>query len=146
MATTQKALPRGIRNRNPGNLKYTPANLWAGMSGRDSDGFCVFYTATKGIRALGIDIVNAVQLDGCDTLSRLISHYAPPDDNDTAQYVRYVTYAVGLMADSRVVLSRDLFPLVLAIINRENGEVPYAYDLIAASLVDAYALIDRQHP
>lgn len=44
--------PRGIRNNNPGNIKWSSANNWDGQTGQDASGFAVFSDATYGLRAM----------------------------------------------------------------------------------------------
>ena len=51
MADGTEKLPRGIRNKNPGNIKL--GTDWDGLADEQSDPvFCVFKEAVWGIRAL----------------------------------------------------------------------------------------------
>lgn len=43
--------PEGIRNNNPGNIKWSPANAWEGQTGSDPSGFAVFSDPVYGLRA-----------------------------------------------------------------------------------------------
>lgn len=46
------SLPVGIRNNNPGNIKWSAANNWDGQIGQDSQGFVIFSSMLYGIRAM----------------------------------------------------------------------------------------------
>ena len=51
MVDGMEKLPRGIRNKNPGNIKL--GTKWDGLADEQSDPvFCVFSEAVWGIRAL----------------------------------------------------------------------------------------------
>jgi len=138
----EKALPRGIRNCNPGNLRPLGSGTWMGQKGQDSKGFLTFRNASFGIRALGIDLVVAMVRDGFNTVETLIAHYAPPEFNDTASYVEYVCGVLNTRSDYPIGPAVDLFGLVLAIIHYENGNQPYSLKTVALALADAYAEIE----
>jgi hypothetical protein len=112
----QANLPLGLRNNNPGDLR--PGDEWQGMIGVN-EGFIVFSDITWGIRALVRDLVNAIN-EGFDTITTLITHYAPPSENDTAGYIASVSSDTGL--DPGLQLGTDpdtLSSLVRAIMNKE---------------------------
>ena len=52
-----KTQPRGVRNRNPGNIDFNPRNAWQGQLGLEqgvaNPRFARFDVAENGIRALG---------------------------------------------------------------------------------------------
>ena len=51
MVDGMEKLPRGIRNKNPGNIKL--GTDWDGLSAEQTDPtFCIFDEAVMGIRAL----------------------------------------------------------------------------------------------
>lgn len=84
-------LPLGLRNNNPGNIRPT-GDAWQGMIGTN-EGFVVFQNIAYGIRAMATDIGNDIRLDGLNTLTKLITEYAPPSENDTQAYItRMVGY------------------------------------------------------
>jgi hypothetical protein len=57
---TNLALPRGVRNNNPLNIKYNAANNWDGQTGQDSAGYAMFSDPSYGLRA-GIMILQTYQ-------------------------------------------------------------------------------------
>lgn len=112
-------LPIGLRNNNPGNIR--PGDAWQGMTG-ENGGFIVFQDIDWGLRALATDITNKVQ-EGYNTITALISRYAPPSENDTAAYIAAVSADTGLPADQVISLDAGtLHDLVRAIMNHENGD------------------------
>lgn len=112
-------LPRGLRNNNPGNIRE--GDTWQGMIGLDSGDFIIFQDISWGVRALATDITNEFK-KGNNTISKFISIYAPPSENDTAAYIASVSADTGF--DPNLALALDqgsLQSLVRAIMNRELG-------------------------
>lgn len=116
---------RGIRNNNPGNLRGN--DLWLGRTGQDEGGFLKFKTPQAGIRALAINIKNQQKKHGINTIEELINKYAPKNENDTANYIQFVSEQTGINPRQRLNLSnpKNLYKLSKAIILMENGSVPY---------------------
>jgi len=127
---------RGLRNNNPGNIRYDGTD-WEGLASPPTDGtFCIFTDPVYGIRALGKILTNYVALDGVpSTVTALISRWAPPSENDTAAYIADVDEQLGLTPGNDAVdLSVSLPALVAAIISHENGLQPYASNTILTGL------------
>ena len=122
---------RGIRNNNPGNIRYT-GTAWEGLSDPPSDGtFCVFTDPVYGIRALARILTNYVGADNVrPTVTGLISRWAPPSENDTASYIADVSSRLGVDPNATLDLSSSLPELVGAIISHENVVNPYDPTLI----------------
>ena len=73
------ALPRGIRNNNPGNLILTGIK-WRGSvpSYKNTDKtFEQFVDYSYGVRAMLMDIIKDVVVDRQNTIRELITEYAP---------------------------------------------------------------------
>ena len=119
--------PRGIRNNNPGNIRASSAETWQGQTGVDSGGMCIFSDATYGIRALSKLLLTYHDHYGLSTINGIISRWAPPNENDTAAYIRAVCDSTSFGADAwlRVGDPSVLAALVRAIIHQENGQQPY---------------------
>ncbi|MCW0316198.1 hypothetical protein NB724_001349 [Pantoea ananatis] len=123
---------RGIRNNNPGNIRW--GDEWKGLvpEGQRTDkSFCQFKAPEFGIRAIIIILRNYQSKYGLKTITGIINRWAPPNENDTQAYIRSVAQATGTDADKPIDLtdSRKLFPLLQAIIKHENGTQPYEYDV-----------------
>ncbi|MDT3542003.1 hypothetical protein [Cronobacter sakazakii] len=123
--------PRGIRNNNPGNLDR--GSPWQGLVNNPSEPrFCTFKDPVWGIRALAVTLITyhdkrrAKDGSSIDTISEVIERWAPPNENDTAAYIREVAKAVGVTPDMVIDLHDydTLRPLVEAIIRHENGRGP----------------------
>ena len=137
--TTQsgRALARGIRNHNPGNLRRS-SDPWQGLAPEQSDpDFFQFASAKWGIRALARTLIAYQDRVGLTSIKQMIGRWAPPSENDTSAYVRAVASAVGVAADDKVNVHdySQLRPLVIAIIRHENGQQPYTDAEIDAGLI-----------
>ena len=124
-------MTRGLRNNNPGNIRYD-GTAWEGLASPPSDGtFFVFTSPVYGIRAMARVLTNYVGLDGvAPTVTGLISRWAPPSENDTASYIADVAGKLGVDPNTTLDLGSYLPELVSAIIAHENFYDPYDPSLI----------------
>lgn len=109
----------GIRNNNPGNLRYTGIK-WKGQIGSNK-GFSVFDSVENGIRAMAIDLRTKINTRKLDTLNKYIPIYAPPSENDTTAYINNVSRQTDISPNQKINFSNDIFNLVKAHIKVENG-------------------------
>ena len=112
-------LPRGLRNNNPGDIET--GDTWQGMIGSDPP-FVIFQDVSWGIRAMATDLLNKIN-KGENTITDIITIYAPPSENDTAAYIAAVSADMGV--DSGAVLPMDqptFHSLIRAIMNHELGD------------------------
>jgi hypothetical protein len=84
---------RGIRNNNPGNIRYNAANQWQGQTGQDSAGFATFDTAANGVRAIAVILKNYSAHYGLSTVDGLIRRWSATDQD---AYVANVSAALGV--------------------------------------------------
>ena len=127
---------RGIRNNNPGNIRWDGKTQWQGMVGADDDGFIMFSSVEYGFRAM-TRVLNSYRRRGVTTLGEIIHTWAPPEDNnDTAAYIRSASQQTGIEPNQRV---RDAdYPALLAAITRhENGINPYQMRIIERGIAIA---------
>ena len=129
----EQKLPRGIRNNNPGNIRW--GDNWQGLKqdGKQQDpSFCVFTNAVYGIRALAKVLKNYQRLYGLNTPRKIISRYAPPNENQTQAYINSVAQQLGMTPDTEVDLTETgvLTVFIKAIIRHENGIQPYKDETI----------------
>lgn len=133
--------PRGIRNRNPGNIDFNPRNDWQGQIGMEKGGrFAIFDTPENGIRALGKLLINYRGKDGMpdvggkgiDTVLETISRWAPSNENDTQAYSGAVAKRLGVLATDPINIKdpATLRGMVVSIIIHENGTNPYTSAII----------------
>ena len=133
------ALPRGIKNRNPGNIDRNQIK-WQGMS-RDQSGdprFVVFDAPEWGIRAIVRVLRSYRDTHGLRTVRGMINRWAPPIENDTEAYAVTVARKLGVDPDDRVDIDDGelLRGLVKAIIRHENGRGPLDGDWYEDDLID----------
>ncbi|MET3025925.1 hypothetical protein ABXT06_04555 [Flavobacterium sp. UW10123] len=123
----RKDKSRGIRNNNPGNLRFVASNNWLGkipyVENTDSDKAFEQFTEIKyGIRAMLRVVINNID-KGNDTVTKIITRYAPPFENDTKAYISGVSKALGLHPDEKITNVDALFLITIAraIIKHEVG-------------------------
>lgn len=124
----RKELTRGIRNNNPGNLRFVALNNWVGkipyVQNTDTDKAFEQFTDIKyGIRAMLRVVINNID-KGNDTITKIISRYAPPSENDTKAYINSVSKTCGLQPDEKIknVDAVFLITIARAIIKNEVGK------------------------
>ncbi|WP_460418796.1 structural protein [Pseudomonas sp. microsymbiont 2] len=136
-------LPRGVRNRNPGNIDFNPANNWVGQIGKEPGGrFCVFDMPENGIRALGKLLQTYYNKHGLRTVAAIIKRWAPEVENDTDAYVRAAAQRCGLGPGDPITNIKDekvLSGLMRAIIKHENANYDYPQVIFAEGLRRALA-------
>lgn len=128
-------VPRGIRNNNPGNIRWDGRTEWQGMIGQDSDGFVIFDTPENGIRAMA-RILNSYRRRGVVSLSEIVRTWAPDVENDTESYIASASQRTGF-APQKVITADDYPALIEAIIHHENGAQPYSDEDIRRGVLAA---------
>lgn len=120
------AISRGLRNNNPLNIEKTKGgNPWLGEIVPSADSrFAQFKSMAYGYRA-AFKLLNNYQRNyGLDTIRKMISRWAPSNENHTDAYVETVSNRSGVPANSRITTTnRDVMvPIVAAMSYVENGE------------------------
>lgn len=132
--TSSTMQPKGIRNNNPGNIRYVPSNNWDGQTGHDGTGFAVFSHWRFGVRAISKLLNTYFNGHGIRTIRGILNRYAPPVENDTGAYVAHVAKAAGVLPDAPMTATgfHNAKPeIIKAIIRHENGQQPYDTEVIA---------------
>jgi len=125
-----KKLPRGIRNHNPGNIRW--GDPWQGLvpkTKRTDTAFCQFINAAYGIRALARTLITYQDKHSLTTIEEIISRWAPPGDNNKTQaYIYAVARQTGFRPIEILDMHnyQDLRAVAEAIIRHENGKGPLA--------------------
>lgn len=119
------AISRGLRNNNPLNIEKTKGgNPWLGEIVPSADSrFAQFRSMAYGYRAAFKLLNNYQRTYGLDTIRKMISRWAPSNENHTDAYVETVSNRSGVPANSRVTTTnRDVMvPIVAAMSYVENG-------------------------
>ena len=131
-------LPRGIRNKNPGNIKL--GTNWDGLSAEQNDPiFCTFDEAVMGIRALMRILLTYRFTHKKTNVDSIISRWAPPSENDTEAYIDFVCKKMDVKPLDELDNSIEHYlPLVKCIIQMENGMQPYDDELIVEGMYKAW--------
>lgn len=118
-------IPRGIRNNNPGNLRW--GQEWLGLvpvAQRTDPDFCQFTDPKYGVRAMAM-VLRTYARENVLTVREAIERYSPPEENDDGSYVADVCAWCDVGPDQTVDLTAILVPMVTAMIHHEEGQVPY---------------------
>ncbi|MFA6043612.1 MAG: hypothetical protein WC718_01395 [Phycisphaerales bacterium] len=115
-------LPRGLRNNNPGNIEDGPfARSIPGYQG--SDGRFAVYDSMDNGKSAHAALLRSYGGKGINTVEGVVNRWAPPSENDTASYVKFVSQKMGV--DPRAPLDMNdpkvLSALAEAQAQRENG-------------------------
>ena len=127
-------VPRGIRNNNPGNIRK--GQSWQGLSSTQTDpSFDQFISPQYGIRAI-MKIMITYNSQGANTISKIISKWAPPNENNTQAYIDSVAQYANIDRDSIIDINDvPSWTLIIeAIIIHENGQNPYSDAVVAAGI------------
>lgn len=127
---------RGLRNNNPGNIRYDKKQIWQGEirgSRKKDKAFCEFVSMAYGYRALLKTLINYRKLYGLKTISEMIARWAPPSENDTRRYAAFVASEMGTDAASPVDVDDgdEMCRMAAAISRFENGEPAVMADVRA---------------
>ncbi|HDL8470426.1 TPA: lytic transglycosylase domain-containing protein [Yersinia enterocolitica] len=127
--------PRGIRNNNPGNINYV------GQDGasleRPGGRFAKFETAYDGLKAMARQLMRYFtgKTTGkpLQTLTDIISTWAPGSENNTGAYVAQLSKMLNVHPDAVLNLENPqvMSALMGGIIHHENGRNPYSSELIS---------------
>lgn len=132
--------PRGMRNRNPGNVKILAGtDRWRGQEGIDED-FAIFETHEEGLRAMAVLLTTYHQIQGRRTVREILRPYAPSTENNTPAYIRHVSGELGVNPDAEIDLHDEntFRTLMNSIIQHENGQNPYTTEQIGNAINDAW--------
>lgn len=141
--------PRGIRNRNPGNVKRGP-DAWRGLApaAEQTDPvFWRFIAPEYGVRVIAYLLLGYQSKKGKRTIRQLISEsggWAPTGsaDKNPAEYSDYVARQAGVGVDQPLNLAGDpqtLRRIIVAIVAFENGGYSYPASVIDAGVAMASA-------
>ena len=138
MADGTEKLPRGIRNKNPGNIKL--GTNWDGLAAEQTDPtFCIFDEAVMGIRALMRILLTYRFTHNKKNIDSIIRRWAPPSENDTEAYIKFVAKRMEIEPMDDIDNSIEAYlPLVKSIIQMENGMQPYDDELLVEGMYKAW--------
>lgn len=101
MVPRKKILPRGIRNRNPLNIRI--GNVWLGeVKNPDDPQFEQFVSMDYGLRAGFVLLRRYIRHYHHDTIRKIITAWAPPVENTTSLYIQTVGQMAGIDVDAQL--------------------------------------------
>lgn len=116
-------MSRGLRNCNPGNIRQSRSNFKGEVRPSRDSAFKQFESMAYGYRAMFVLLNSYHKRYGLTTIREMISRWAPPSENFTEGYIRFVSERSGIAADVEVDSrsERDMVPIVAAMSEIENG-------------------------
>lgn len=99
-------LPRGVRNNNPLNIRV--GNDWQGERTVQTDGaFEEFESSAYGFRAAAKTIRTYQRKYGLKTINDIVSRFAPPSENNTSNYAKFVAKKMGIDVNAPINVFND---------------------------------------
>lgn len=126
MNTRKKPVPRGVRNNNPLNIRI--GNTWLGERNAadcDDPDFEQFTSMIYGLRAAFCILRRYIRHYHRNTITLIISSWAPSNENETKKYIDFVCKKMQC-SDDRNILFEDkptMCALVQAMAQMECGVV-----------------------
>jgi len=141
----QNAKNRSFRNNNFGNLNYI-GQEGASLEAKNSKGearFARFNTPEEGMRALANQVTlystgrsKAAGYQKLETVSQIISKWAPTNENDTNAYIQAVSQKLGVKPNDKIDTSDQnvMTALIRAIATHEGGNPQVNDDFIKSAI------------
>lgn len=124
-------MTRGHRNNNPLNIRMS-SEKWRGKIGNDGQ-FEKFIDMIHGLRAGMVNLRTYFYKHKLNTVRQIINRWAPPVENNTELYVRYVAGAMRVEPDAKLTFEADtIASMVKAMAKMESDYIPTDADLRAA--------------
>lgn len=122
MSSRKNKIPRGIRNNNPLNIRV--GNNWKGEVSQPTDHTFEQFTEMKwGVRAAFVVLKNYIVRHKCNTIEKIITRWAPNNENNTKAYIKSVCDRTNYKKDMQLDWSNScqMITLFLAMCFVENG-------------------------
>lgn len=119
----KKQLPRGLRNFNPGNIRKNSIIYAGEIVPSKDESFKQFVTMAYGYRAMFVTLYTYQHRYGLDTIEKMITRYAPANENHTEAYIEAVAERSGVSSHGRITATNGdvMIPIVAAMSAVENG-------------------------
>ena len=126
-------MSRGLRNRNPGHIRHSGVHFKGEVTPSRDASFKEFSSMDYGYRAMFVVLDSYRRRYGRNTIRTMIERYAPPSENFTDGYVRFIARRTGIAPDEELDTRspRDMIPVVAAMSEIENGVAPIMADIEA---------------
>lgn len=130
---TNSRIPRGIRNNNPLNIRI--GNTWLGEVTNPTDNeFEQFVHVCYGLRAGFILLKRYINRYKLNTIEKIISRWAPHNENNTRSYINQVAKGMNINPDTPLIYEdkNRMCALVYEMIYVENGQHIQMSEIVAA--------------
>lgn len=130
---TNSKIPRGIRNNNPLNIRI--GNSWLGEVKNPTDNeFEQFVHVCYGLRAGFILLKRYINRYKLNTIKKIISRWAPSNENNTRSYIDHVAKRMNIGPDTPLHYEdKDrICALVYEMVYEENGQHIQMTEIVAA--------------
>lgn len=119
---------RGLKNFNPGNIRISKVKYLGEITPSKDKAFKQFESMAYGYRAMFV-LLDSYRRNGYKTLRQMINRYAPPVENHTANYIKFVTERARVFEDVELDTQdpAEMIPIVSAMSQMETG-VPANYE------------------
>ena len=113
---------RGLRNNNSLNIRHSKDVFRGEIKGKDKS-FKTFKSMPYGYRAAFVTLTTYLSRDW-NTVEKIISHWAPPTENDTENYITKVEKWSGVPRNKELTTAdgADYILIVAAMSFVENGK------------------------
>ena len=124
------------------NIRYSKNNNWIGQTG-SYKGFCVFHNQTYSIRACYVLLVNYIK-QGYDTVGKIITRFAPPSENNTEAYIKYVMKNVIIGRHESIYLKQGYISFEIIRMIRAMAKMETNTELNLDDIWESIQIEDRQ--
>lgn len=115
-------MSRGLRNNNPGNIRRSSTKYQGEVTPSRDPAFKQFETMAWGYRAMFV-LLDSYARKGYRTIRQMIRRYAPPIENHTENYIRWVGEWSAIDPDTLLDTHnrKTMIPVIAAMSRVENG-------------------------
>lgn len=116
-------ISRGLRNNNPGNIRRSKIRYEGEVRPSRDREFKEFSSMAYGYRAMFVLLHSYNRRYGLNSIRGMLNRYAPPTENFTEGYIRFVANRTGIDANTIIdtLCERDMVAIVRAMSEIENG-------------------------
>lgn len=128
----KKSMPRGLRNNNPLNIRISTDKFVGEVQPSQDKAFKQFDTMAHGYRAAFRVLRTYINNYKCDTIRKIVSRWAPKNENHTENYIKVVSERSGITADEPILAdNREMMIRIVAAMSFvENGREAVMSDVI----------------
>ena len=136
-------MARGLSNFNPGNIRIG-GQKFIGEKDKSTDkAFRQFVTMAFGYRAMFVLLRNYIK-NGNNTIVKIISRYAPSNENNTNAYINAVEKGSGINSNTIIQINDldSLTKIIMAMSMVENAVKAVVADVLEGKklLIQTYAM------